>query len=521
MPPALRRPTPIDACSRVTILFVLILSLLCYLGMTWRWPLEGDSQVLHYVSFLTAHGFAPYRDISDMNMPGAYLFDRWALAIFGHGDFGWRLCDYALSAILSSAMVWIARKYDWLAGMTAATLFVLTHGADGPPDAGQRDQLIATLLVLACACLFESVRKRQWRWMFPFAITSASAATVKPTFLPFTLVLFLCASIELKRNGIALKAYLSAAMAGFVIPFVVTLAFLLKYDSMQSFFLVFSQTLPHYKTLEPLTWAQMLARSLPLSVFVFVGFGSAAAYLLGKTKWNWEMATLLIAASLGGLSYLIQRKGFQQHRYTLVAFLLLWAALQLWIALQQIGATRAIAFAGLLVCCGYIVPIDFHRIRSYAQHDNFTEFLESDLSRLGPTQLQKNVQCLDIIDGCLTVLFHLGIVQSTGATGDLSLFQPIPAPQVGRDRETFSRWIQANPPDVYVESNFYFGQPRRDFDKVRNWPAFDADFSSNYSLVVQREFGNPPTSNLGTNPDLQGYRIYIRKSSSFELSRQP
>ena len=55
---------------------------------TLRWPLMQDAQVMHYVNFLTDHGFAPYREIGDMNMPGAYWMERFGMVVFGAGDLG-------------------------------------------------------------------------------------------------------------------------------------------------------------------------------------------------------------------------------------------------------------------------------------------------------------------------------------------------------------------------------------------------------------------------------------------------
>jgi hypothetical protein len=513
MQPVLSPQDPALARVRAVAILILALGFAAYVGLTWHWPLTGDTQVMHYVTFLTDHGFAPYREIGDMNMPGAYLADRWALSLFGHSDFGWRLYDFALSILLGVGMVWIARSYDWLAGLTAAVLFALTHGADGPPDAGQRDQVIAVLLVLACAALFESVRSRRVGWMCAFGFLSALAASIKPTFLPFAPLLFACAALELMRHRVALKAYAAAAIAGFAAASLIVLAYLFQHHAAQPFYLLLTQTLPHYQALGALSWGTILAHNLPLSVALFATFGLIAACFVRPTLPAWEMTALLLAAAIGELSYLFQHKGFQQHRYMLLAFLLLWASIHLWAALSRTGTTRIAAIAALLACAVYILPVDLSRVRSYPVRDAYTESLESDLTQLGVPRLQNNVQCFDIIDGCLTALFHLDIVQSTGATGDLLLFQPIPAPQVDHAREVYSRWAALHPPDVYVVSNLYFGQPQRSFDRLLTWPDFAAALNAKYTLAKQREFGAQPTSNPGTNPNVPAYRIYIRKDS--------
>src|SRR5579875_1235195 len=82
---------------RFTLLLAFASATFAYLVISWRWPLMWDMQVMHYVSFLIDRGWAPYRQIGDMNMPGAYLFEGWALHLFGSTDLGWRLYDFSLS----------------------------------------------------------------------------------------------------------------------------------------------------------------------------------------------------------------------------------------------------------------------------------------------------------------------------------------------------------------------------------------------------------------------------------------
>ena len=47
---------------------------------TIHWPWMWDTQIFHYAVFLMRPGQVPYKDIYDMNMPGCYLMERWAMA---------------------------------------------------------------------------------------------------------------------------------------------------------------------------------------------------------------------------------------------------------------------------------------------------------------------------------------------------------------------------------------------------------------------------------------------------------
>ncbi len=51
------------------------------------------------------------------------------MRVFGGGDLGWRVYDFFLLAVLMGSMVVIALPLDWLAGVYAAGLFALRHGA--------------------------------------------------------------------------------------------------------------------------------------------------------------------------------------------------------------------------------------------------------------------------------------------------------------------------------------------------------------------------------------------------------
>jgi len=67
---------------RTGCVLVLIASAVGYIVFTVRWPWMWDDQVFHYDVFLMKHGKIPYRDIYDINMPGCYLLERWAIAVF-------------------------------------------------------------------------------------------------------------------------------------------------------------------------------------------------------------------------------------------------------------------------------------------------------------------------------------------------------------------------------------------------------------------------------------------------------
>src|ERR1700677_900276 len=186
--------------------------------VTAHWKQVNDPAQLSYLCFLMDHGMAPYRDLLEINMPGIYLVNWSVMHTLGDGSVAWRIFDFALMGIATWAMIAIARPYDWLAGFFGATLFILFHARDGAGQQGQRDFIIAVLLLCSYAFLFNVFRKsRQWP-MFAFGLCAGIAATIKPTPLPFALVLLLVAAIRLKRAAQPLLKPVFYALLGFSIP---------------------------------------------------------------------------------------------------------------------------------------------------------------------------------------------------------------------------------------------------------------------------------------------------------------
>src|ERR1035437_11186059 len=125
---------------RVLCMRVLLAGAAIYVMFTIHWKWMWDTQVMHYIVLLLNHGKVPYKEIYDINMPGAYLTERWAIDIFGGGDLGWRLYEFTLLGSMTLAMIVIARPYDWLAGLFAGVLFSVQLGALGPLQGAGRDE---------------------------------------------------------------------------------------------------------------------------------------------------------------------------------------------------------------------------------------------------------------------------------------------------------------------------------------------------------------------------------------------
>jgi hypothetical protein len=475
---------------------------------TLRWPLMQDAPVIHYVNFLTDHGFAPYREIGDMNMPGAYLIERLGVLLFGSGDVAFRIYDFFLMSAMVLAMIAIASPYDWLAGLFAGVLFAMIHASDGPKGAGQRDEVMATLMVVGLAFLFQSVRKARPGWMALGGFFFGMATAVKPTVAPLGLLLLLLIAVVLRRKGSRVLPFVAWGVLGAAVPATLFVGFLLHYHAVDAFISLNRSVTAYYASLNRMSFISLLRECMPRPMRVLVPFGLVAV-AINPDRRNWERWALPLAVALSAFSYLVQGKGFYYQRYPLIAMTLLWFGIELAAAARHKGVARVLGTVGLAIGIFVLVPLFAARARTVFFSNIFTETLETDLQKIGVNRLQRDVQCLDMVDGCMNALYHLGIVQQTGLTGDNLLFAPNPSlAVVQHDRQWFWDGLVAHPPDVFVLSDEQFLDPAS-FDKLNRWPQFAQYLADYYDLYSAHSF-----------PITVAYRIYVRKGSFADQPRR-
>ncbi|HEY0760287.1 MAG TPA: hypothetical protein VGD59_13630 [Acidisarcina sp.] len=484
---------------RPVLATVMLVAVVYYAVMSFHWPLVWDGTVLHYINFLIAHGFVPYRDVHDMNMPGAYLLDSWQMHIFGPGDVAWRFYEYFLIGCLLAAMMVIALPYDWLAGLVAGVLFTVVHAAEGPINSAQRDEAMTVLLLAGYALLFQSLRTRRPLLLLPFGVVMGLAIGVKPTVGPLVVLLGLIALYVLWKRGEPMLASFLYTVGGIMLPVAIILYYLLHQHALRDFLDLSSRLTPYYAGLmkEPLSF--LLTALIPHGLHIVLLAGVVLAVLNWNWVRDWERWALLLGVAGGAFSFLVQGKGYTYQRYPFVAFALLWVAIEFTRALRRRDWVRWAGLAVLLFCALRVVAFLPHIHRSDGSEDAYMRALEGDLNALGGTRaLQGQVQCLDMVDGCLGALYHLDLVQNTGFTGDTLFFVRDHAPAVEFYRRIFWDDVHRAPPRVFVLSDEWFNWPRG-FDKVDHWPEFAEYLNKRYTLSETRRFKD------------SAYRIYLLK----------
>jgi hypothetical protein len=488
---------------RRVCIVVLAASAVGYVVFTVHWPWMWDEQVFHYDVFLMQHGKVLYRDIYDLNLPGYLVLERLVMTVFGGGDLGWRMYEYMLLGLLTISGAIIARPYDWLAGLFGGVTFAVLHGIDGAAMAVERDEVVAVMLMAVFALLCIALRRGRAAPMIVGGFVLGMATLIKPTVAPFVLLFVVLLFAGARAHGRAVGRYAWFGLAGVAVAGALVLGFMLP-ESLRPFLNFQSKALPYYSSLGHADWMYMLKSSLPVSGAVLCAAALVTA-LWNPAVRNWEIWGVRAAVLLGALTYFVQRKGYTYHRYPLLAFALLWVGMEFCIAMKGKGVRKAYGAACLAAAVLLILPSGVNRLR-HARHDSnpFADQLQTDLLRLGGNDLQGQVQCLDLVTGCYSALYRLGLMQSTGWMGDLQFFGPNDHKAVPYYRQIFWNQIHRDPPRVIVLSSEWFGARQYSFDKLDAWPQFREYLTAAYRLDVTRTFGS-------FDGNVLAYRIYVRR----------
>ena len=501
-----RRTRTIVALELIGCAAFVLLFAYCVVA-TMHWKVVWDQSVFHYIRFLMSRGFRPYSDITDMNLPGCYLAEIGAMSVFGWFDAGWRVYEFFLFALLAASGMAIGGRRTWFAGIFATTAFMLVILSQGEGFALERDEVMAVLCVAGVACFFMAMRRRAAAWMLPFTLLTAFAASLKPTGILLQVALLALFVVKFRRES---RSYIAWAAAGDLAIGLLLAGFFISTHSWHGFVFVITRVWPLYTHTGAASFLKLTAKQVPKALVPLLIVGLGAAWS-NRGDARWERYALLMGVATGALLYYSQLRPAAYHRATLVAFLALWIGFEVCLALRDSSpSSRYIGLAGMAVLFLGVVPYYVHlleRLRHEPSHfAAFSDSLEADLNVLGGPNLQGQVECLDMVDGCLRALYQERLVQNTGSTGDMLLFAPLPSPAVDYYHQWYTQRQAQHPASVIVVSNAWYQSPTRSFDKLAAWPAYAQVLARDYVLVDER---NP--TGLGDHPS---YRIYARNGSA-------
>jgi Dolichyl-phosphate-mannose-protein mannosyltransferase len=505
---------------------VLVACSLIFLMMSRNWPMVGDAALLRYTVFLIRHGWAPYRDVVDINMPGAYWATAFGMHLAASVDASWRIFDVGLIGLTGLGYFVIARPYSRFAALFATAMLLLVHGQDGVQQAGQRDLVMAALLVVAVAFLLEAVRRDSCVYLVPFGLAVGVSATIKPTAAPLGVALLVMAAIYraglLKRTREARGRahhriwlnWILIGIAAMAVPLACMLLWLEYKHALDAWLATQRVLLPYYAALDRQSLGHTLAHSIS-PVEPLAALWLLCAVLRGPVWPRFERLLIGAAALLSLLALLAQAKPLPYQRYPLLAFLLLLIALDLtttWCTLGNArrNLARYVALAGLCYGCLVMTPRALLRVRHFvAEQQEFDAMLAADLHNAGG-ELNRRVQCIDTINECLPTLDTMRLEPATGVLYDLYLFGPETQPAVRQMRQRFLAAVEARPPAVFVVVSGFFLEGTNGYQKLHTWPVFEQWLNAHYTLAVERT----PTRRVrwwGRAQQPSGYRLYVLK----------
>lgn len=146
-----RTPRRLDRCVDRGIVAAGVSALAVALTSV-RWPRDHDAPLLAYMAWLIRHGYRPYRDIYDLDLPGAVLFHVAGQRLFGNSDLSLRTRDLLLLGaglvIVFRVMRRIGARAAWVAVVLIAGRYLAYGGA---VQSLRRDWILALLLVATIA----------------------------------------------------------------------------------------------------------------------------------------------------------------------------------------------------------------------------------------------------------------------------------------------------------------------------------------------------------------------------------
>ena len=514
MHPAPENKTTLVFWMRLVCSVALSLSLLAAVLASRHWPLIGDASLMHYIVFLMHHGLTPYKDIADVNLPGTYALESAAMWLFGDGAAGWRVYDFALLVAALGACLLLAGRNRWFAALFAGCTFALVHLQDGLEHGGQRDLLMAILLLWSYVALFAALRgKRPLGMILLFGAGMGTTFLIKPVFLPLAIALLLLATAVMRRRGRRIGPFLAAGLSGMAIPALCTLRWLQVHGALSAFRTTTLPLLRFHAALGGRSLGFLLAHCVAPVTAIFLLW--VALQFVERSPFTAERV-LLLAGVLGTfLAYILQGKGFTYQRYPQLAVALVLIGLDLDQALSGKGAKYLLAVATFLLGCLFFAPRFAWLTTTFSGVTHFQDALVEQLNKIAPPdQLSGNVQCMDTYGGCVGTLYGMRVRQSTGFLYDCYLF----ADQSGdgereRYRSAFwSAYTAARPRVLIITNQFCFADPRG-FGKLSGWPAFAADLDQNYQEQAEWHSAVPDHFWKHREEPTQ-FRIYLRKASA-------
>ncbi len=273
---------------------------------SYGWRMEHDTPHLHYAAFMSQEfGRLPYRDIYELNFPGALGFHAIIVGLFGPGDLAFRCVDIAsvlLLAALTTRLLW---PWGKLAAVSAAVIFPAIYLGNGQVLSLQRDYLGVILVAVSLNAV--TLRCGRDKRMGGIGLIFSCAGLIKPHLLIGAPAVFWLA-LRLEKPHASIGRGLIAAATGALIPIAVV-CFWLGFDGLASLWDIVCYYLPLYSEIN--------------GDFRILEDSAALQYRLSKLFVNNPFGWWFIAATAG---YALLARQSNQARIWAIGFAVLCIA---------------------------------------------------------------------------------------------------------------------------------------------------------------------------------------------------
>jgi hypothetical protein len=485
---------------------ILALSVGASMAAASHWPLVGDEGLIHYVVFLMRTGRRPYSEIIDVNWPGSYLIDDVYMRLLGSGPAGLRLYDAVLCCMACTGLVALGRP-GWkgrVVGLIGGLLFTLVHLRDGVVQAGQRDLMMAVLVLFACVAMVRGPFKERLTGVLIFQFLAGCTLIIKPTLLPIVLVPIFLFKRRGATWGTALyKGSLSILVA--LTPVALMCVWLLDKDVFASFISLLRTTELVHNGLSRQSMAALFGHLVAPLFIVFLG--AIVTWITNPARRDAELQLLLVAACAGIFSFMIQGKGFPYHRYPCLLLALAVSCHIFAKGLERLNRKSIVPAATLCYVCFGLGPVYASHVRAYDSDAAFQSALGNDLRLAGAAQ--SNTQCLDTVGGCIDTLYNMRLVQATGYIYDCYAYAGTTA-EKSAYRDRFMQALERSRPAILVLTSRTCLTYADDLQRVVQWPALDHLLTERY----ERRFTWSPSTRVRWWNEIElppRYTIFTKK----------
>ncbi|MDM8557616.1 hypothetical protein [Candidatus Parabeggiatoa sp. HSG14] len=516
--------------KNVEVLKSLFLALLATLflvelGLSLHWRLLSDSAFLHYVAYLiNEHGFVPYRDIFEVNMPGTYLFHMAIGRMFGYSDFAFRMVDVAWLTATLTVTWFLMKPFGQLVASASCLLFGLIYLGVGPLMSLERDTIV--ILPIATALLLATQRRPNQSVNlihFLLGILFALTALIKPHLaigLP-AMIVYNC--IHDSNGSKSVRTLIKpcivggiVALVGFLSTLTIPFLWLWQIEAFQPFWDIFSSYTPLYSqmsgdlefrgTLDRVLYVvywyikfggfEILLTTSMFGVYiVFTKSASAAtkklAILLlslsvlysvyvvigGKLVWTYHWMPYVYFASLGTATVLFSPPSFASlHRpITLPLFVFIVTAMMTLLPTHDVGKQILKQILGQQPA-----PPMKGRV------DEIATYLNEHLSP------NDKVQPLEWIGGAVHAMLVSKAVVATPYLTDFQFYHHVSNPYIQKLRKNFMTKLKGEMPtfiiEVYETSRVSGLDTTDKFPKLRKFieQHYDKDYTGNGFDIFRR-----------------------------------